>query len=131
MKLKKLVILTIFALITFPSWSIDYVIQQAYQAQHGDLQVQGKGYVIKILSDDTKGAKHQCFILRLENKQTLLVAHNIDLAPRVVNLNKGDLVEFYGEYEYNSKGGVIHWTHKSTNNNHSHGWLKHQGTLYQ
>ena len=76
-------------------------------------------------------SKHQRFILRLENNQTLLIAHNIDLAPRVANIKKGDKVEFYGEYEYNKKGGVIHWTHKSSSTRHQHGWLKHNGNLYQ
>ena len=131
MKLKLLIILTVLSLISLPSWSNDSDLQQAYQAKQSDVQLQGSGYVIKILSDDTKGSKHQRFILRLENNQTLLIAHNIDLAPRVANIKKGDKVEFYGEYEYNKKGGVIHWTHKSNSTKHQHGWLKHNGNLYQ
>ena len=106
-------------------------IKTAYLAQQSDLQVQGIGKVIKILSDDTKGSKHQRFVLLLSSKQTLLIAHNIDLAPKIPNLRRGDTVAFYGEYEYNKKGGVVHWTHKNPGNNDAHGWLKHKDIVYQ
>ncbi|MVC61982.1 DUF3465 domain-containing protein, partial [Vibrio cholerae] len=100
----------------------DAVLQQAYQSQQSDLQVQGFGQVVKVLPDDNDGSKHQKFILKLNSGQTLLVAHNIDLAPRIPNLKVGDSVEFYGEYEWNKKGGVLHWTHKDPQNRHAHGW---------
>ncbi|WP_187379175.1 DUF3465 domain-containing protein, partial [Vibrio cholerae] len=77
----------------------DAVLQQAYQSQQSDLQVQGFGQVVKVLLDDNDGSRHQKFILKLNSGQTLLVAHNIDLAPRIPNLKVGDSVEFYGEYE--------------------------------
>ncbi|HGP6262788.1 TPA: DUF3465 domain-containing protein, partial [Vibrio cholerae O1] len=108
----------------------DAVLQQAYQSQQSDLQVQGFGQVVKVLPDDNDGSKHQKFILKLNSGQTLLVAHNIDLAPRIPNLKVGDSVEFYGEYEWNKKGGVLHWTHKDPQNRHAHGWLKHNGQVY-
>ncbi len=63
--------------------------------------------------------------------QTILIAHNIDLAPRINSVSKGDSVEFYGEYEWNKKGGVVHWTHKDPHGNHIGGWLKHNGKMYQ
>ncbi|MGO4234425.1 DUF3465 domain-containing protein [Vibrio cholerae] len=109
----------------------DAVLQQAYQSQQSDLQVQGFGQVAKVLPDDNDGSKHQKFILKLNSGQTLLVAHNIDLAPRIPNLKVGDSVEFYGEYEWNKKGGVLHWTHKDPQNRHAHGWLKHNGQVYE
>ncbi|EOI6384129.1 DUF3465 domain-containing protein, partial [Vibrio cholerae] len=83
----------------------DAVLQQAYLSQQSDLQVQGFGQVSKVLPDDNDGSRHQKFILKLNSGQTLLVAHNIDLAPRIPNLKVGDSVEFYGEYEWNKKGG--------------------------
>ncbi|ENM5760217.1 DUF3465 domain-containing protein [Vibrio mimicus] len=109
----------------------DAVLQQAYKSQQSDLQVQGFGQVVKVLPDDNDGSKHQKFILKLNSGQTLLVAHNIDLAPRIPNLKVGDSVEFYGEYEWNKKGGVLHWTHKDPQNRHAHGWLKHNGQVYE
>ncbi|ENM5935886.1 DUF3465 domain-containing protein [Vibrio mimicus] len=109
----------------------DAVLQQAYQSQQSDIQVQGFGQVAKVLPDDNDGSRHQKFILKLNSGQTLLVAHNIDLAPRIPNLKVGDSVEFYGEYEWNKKGGVLHWTHKDPQNRHAHGWLKHNGQVYE
>ncbi|ELU4011512.1 DUF3465 domain-containing protein [Vibrio mimicus] len=109
----------------------DAVLQQAYQSQQSDLQVQGFGQVVKVLPDDNDGSRHQKFILKLNSGQTLLVAHNIDLAPRIPNLKIGDSVEFYGEYEWNKKGGVLHWTHQDPQNRHAHGWLKHNGQVYE
>ncbi|EHH3082089.1 DUF3465 domain-containing protein [Vibrio vulnificus] len=109
----------------------DAFLQQAYQSQQSDLQVQGFGQVVKVLPDDNDGSRHQKFILKLNSGQTLLVTHNIDLASRIPNLKIGDSVEFYGEYEWNKKGGVLHWTHKDPQNRHAHGWLKHNGQVYE
>ena len=106
-------------------------IAEAYRAQRSDVQVRGAGTVKKVLRDDLDGSRHQRFLLRLDNNQTLLVAHNIDLAPRIDNLTEGDRVAFFGEYEWNNQGGVLHWTHHDPGGRHPGGWLKHQGRTYQ
>jgi hypothetical protein len=103
----------------------------AFRNQQSDLQVRGSGVVVSLLADDNQGSRHQRFILELSSGQTLLVSHNIDLAPRINALRKGDSVEFYGEYEWNDRGGVIHWTHHDPAGRHPDGWLKHEGTTYQ
>lgn len=94
-------------------------------------QVQGEGVVIKLLADDNEGRRHQKFILKLASGQTLLVAHDIDLAPRVSPLAVGDTVAFNGEYEWNERGGVVHWTHHDPRSRHQDGWLKAAGRTYQ
>ncbi|MGI9205012.1 MAG: DUF3465 domain-containing protein [Woeseiaceae bacterium] len=94
-------------------------------------QARGSGVVVRILSDDNEGSRHQRFILRLASGRTLLVAHNIDLAARVANIEVGDTVEFNGEFESNSQGGVIHWTHHDPQRMHTDGWLRHKGRTYQ
>ena len=103
----------------------------AFEQRQSDVQVKGQGEVLRILSDDNDGSRHQRFIVRLGSGQTLLIAHNIDLAPRISSLRTGDLVEFYGEYEWNSKGGVVHWTHHDPQGIHVDGWLKHGGRTYK
>ncbi len=94
-------------------------------------QVQGNGTVTRVLSDDNDGSRHQRFILKLESGQTLLVAHNIDLAPRINSLGPGDTVLFFGEYEWNDRGGVIHWTHHDPGAQHVDGWIEHNGKRYK
>ncbi len=113
------------------TYANDAALKQAYESRQSDLQVQGDGQVIRLLPDDNDGSRHQRFILRLNSRQTLLVAHNIDLAPRIPSLAVGDTVEFYGEYEWNSQGGVLHWTHHDPNGRHTDGWLKHKGQVYR
>lgn len=107
------------------------VVEAAFNNRQSDVQVQGQGRVVRILSDDNEGSRHQRFILEVDSKLSVLIAHNIDLAPRINDLNKGDTVTFYGEYEWNAKGGVVHWTHNDPGNRHIDGWLQHQGRTYQ
>ena len=106
-------------------------IEKAYHDKQSNVQVQGIGKVSRILSDDNNGSKHQKFLLKLPSKLTLLVAHNIDLSKRIDKLKEGDEVEFYGEYEWNNKGGVLHWTHHDPRGKHKDGWLKHNGVVYK
>jgi hypothetical protein len=107
------------------------LIEKAYADRRSDQQVQVEGRVEKLLPDDRDGSRHQRFIVRLDSGLTLLVAHNIDLAPRVRDLTVDDRVELYGEYEWNERGGVIHWTHRDPRGSHPDGWIRHQGRLYQ
>jgi len=94
-------------------------------------QVAGEGTVKTLLRDDAKGSRHQRFILSLPAGRTLLIAHNIDLVPRLNQLKTGDTVAFSGVYEQNNKGGVVHWTHHDPQGRHPAGWLKHAGKTYQ
>jgi hypothetical protein len=109
----------------------DQQLATAFDQHQSNIQVEGQGTVSRILPDDMNGSRHQRFILRLASGQTLLLAHNIDLAPRLDNLNEGDRISFYGEYEWNSKGGVVHWTHHDPAGKHGAGWIKHHGNTYQ
>lgn len=106
-------------------------IASAYKNKQSDVQVKGSGIVKRVLRDDNEGSRHQKFILRLPDNASILVAHNIDLAPRIPNLQSGDTIEFYGEYEWNEQGGVLHWTHHDPRGRHEGGWLKHRGKTYQ
>jgi hypothetical protein len=109
----------------------DSPIGRAFASGTSDVQVEGEGTVISILSDDVAGSRHQRFIVQLASGQTLLITHNIDLAPRIAGLKVGDSVLFNGQYVWNEKGGVIHWTHHDPQGRHVAGWVMHNGKRYQ
>ena len=111
--------------------AVETTLREAYANRRGDIQVEGAGRVTRILRDDTQGSRHQRFIIELGSGQTVLVSHNIDLAPRVEGLRVGDEVTFFGEYEWNPQGGVIHWTHHDPAGRHPDGWIRHRGRTYR
>lgn len=106
------------------------LIAQLFQKQKSDVEVHATGTVTRILSDDNDGSPHQRFVLRLSNGLTVLVAHNIDVAPRLNGLAVGDTVEFLGEYVWTEQGGTVHWTHHDPEGTHHDGWLKWDGKTY-
>jgi len=113
------------------SLSSDSAFANAFKNRASHLQLGGHGTIVKVLSDDNNGSRHQRFIVRLNSGLTLLVAHNIDFAPRVASLDEGDSINFYGQYEWNQKGGLVHWTHADPNGFHVAGWIEHKGQKYQ
>jgi len=93
--------------------------------------VEAAGEVVALLRDDNRGSRHQRFILRLASGHTVLLSHNIDLAPRIDALREGDRVDFRGQYEWNERGGVVHWTHRDPQGRRPGGWVEHEGRRYR
>jgi uncharacterized protein DUF3465 len=109
----------------------DNSIGRAFASRASNIQVEGEGTVIRLLPDDLNGSRHQRFIVQLASGQTLLIAHNIDIAPRIDGVEENDTVRFSGEYVWNDKGGVIHWTHHDPGGRRASGWVLHNGKTYQ
>jgi hypothetical protein len=86
-------------------------LDRAFKERRSNVQVEGEGTVDRLLDDDVDGSRHQRFIVRLPSGQTILILHNIDIAPRVDNPQHGDSIRFYGEYIWSAQGGKVHWTH--------------------
>jgi len=105
-------------------------LENLFQTKASGVQIAGQGVVTHVLADDNDGDRHQRFILKLSSGQTLLIAHNIDIAPRLDGLSVGDQVAFFGEYTYNDQGGTIHWTHHDPQGSHVAGWLEWNGQRY-
>jgi len=111
------------------------------------------GIVDRLLEDDAYGSRHQRFILRVTsgpwkehdrpgppdaktenhigpNGRTILISHNIDVAPRLDGLSPGDAVRVRGKYKWNDLGGVMHWTHHAPEEGGEDGWIEYDGKRY-
>ena len=100
------------------------------RSQRSDVVVESAGSVIKNLPDDTDGDQHQRFLVRLSSGDMILVAHNIDLAARVP-VDAGDIVRFKGQFQWNDRGGCVHWTHRDPRQHHEDGWVEVNGQRFQ
>ncbi|MFK8028150.1 MAG: DUF3465 domain-containing protein [Gammaproteobacteria bacterium] len=114
----------------FKSLSSSTSIESLYQSRQSGVMIEFEGLVVKLLSDDNEGSRHQRFIVKLDSNHTVLIAHNIDVAPRVP-LKVNQPITIYGQYEWNDRGGVVHWTHLDSYGSHEHGWINFQGKKYQ
>jgi hypothetical protein len=108
----------------------EQAILDAFAQHESGMPVQVTATVTQVLADDLQGARHQRFIVRLAGGHTLLVSHNIDIADRVP-VARGDIVTLRGEYEWNDRGGVVHWTHHDPQGRREGGFIEHQGRRYE
>ncbi|OLO04435.1 DUF3465 domain-containing protein [Salinicola socius] len=106
-------------------------LERAFDTHEEGFWIEAAGRVVRVLPDDRQGSRHQRIIVALETGQTLLIAHNIDLAPRIEYVEPGDRLRFRGEYVWNAQGGVIHWTHHDPDGSGAGGWLEHRGRRYR
>jgi len=105
-------------------------IEAAFKARRSKVWVESEGVVSRLLPDDRRPPRHQQFLLRLPSGRTLKVAHNVDQAPKLP-LRVGDPLRFRGRYEYDPRGGVLHWTHRDRRHRDRGGWLEHGGRIYR
>ena len=103
---------------------------KAFQKRDTGSWIEVTGFVKRLLSDDNDGSRHQRFIIDIGDRRTLLIAHNIDLAQRVP-LREGDSVRVRGQYEWNDRGGVLHWTHHDPAGRHAEGYVEYRGRRYR
>lgn len=106
-------------------------IERLFASEESGVVVEAEGVVDRVLADDLEGNRHQRLIVRLSSGHTILISHNIDLAPRVEGIAPGDRVRFRGQYEWNEKGGLVHWTHHDPDGTRPGGWIEHAGETYR
>ena len=101
-------------------------IARGFAAHESGFMLTVEGEVEKLLPDDRDGSHPQRFLVRLAEGPTLLVAHHIDLAERAP-IDPGDRLRLRGQYEWNERGGVLHWTHPTPGGEHPDGWIEVAG----
>jgi len=113
-----------------PSGSGDSAIVNAIQAHRNVDFVEGSGMVVvKLLPDDTNGAQHQKWIVRLSNGLTMQAVYNTDMCEHVP-LNVGDVVSMGGQFIMTNQGPLLHWLHYDPRQNRPDGYVEVNGKDY-
>ncbi|MEO6796107.1 MAG: DUF3465 domain-containing protein [Candidatus Dormibacter sp.] len=109
----------------------DAAVVQDFQAHRSNVEVTADGTVITIFPDRHSNAGvHEQFIMRLASGGfTVEVEHNISIGARVP-LSTGDRVIVHGDYIWNDKGGLIHFTHHDPRGTHEGGYIQDNGKTY-
>lgn len=105
-------------------------IEKAFRAKRSKVWVEDEGEIVHLLPDDRIAPRHQLCLVELASGHTIKISHNVDLAPQVP-WRKGDSLAFRGRFEWNDKGGVVHWTHHDPRGRKKGGWLRHEGKTYK
>ncbi len=106
-------------------------VQRAFQGHTDQVQVTMIGTIDRVLSDqDGPSGPHERFIVRLTDvAMTVLIEHNLSLAPRVP-VATGGAVVVHGEYIWNAQGGLVHFTHHDPDRSHEGGYILYGGKRY-
>lgn len=110
----------------------DAAVCSAYDAGRSHAEVVADGTIDRVLGVQAgRVSPHEGFLLRLGSGCDLIVRVevNTDFTGEFP-LHTGEHVLVKGEYEYYSRGGVIHWTHRDPRGRHENGYIQAGGTLY-
>lgn len=88
------------------------------------------GVACRLLHDDNDISRHQRFIVDIGGGNTVLIAHNLEVADRVP-VGMGDRVAVRGMYEWNDLGGLLHWTHHDPHGEVPGGYIRLRSRTYQ
>jgi uncharacterized protein YdeI (BOF family) len=102
-----------------------------FKHQRSHVEVTAEGTVVQVLPDSTgPSGPHERFIVKLASGNlTVEIDHNLAIGRRVP-VSEGDRVIVHGEYVWNSKGGLIHFTHHDPKGRREGGYIQDNGTTY-
>jgi len=109
-------------------------VYDAWRAGRSHIEVTASGSVARILGERPgPSGVHEGFLLHLRGSEgrglTVRVEDNVDLTGPIP-MRTGDDVTVRGEYIYDPRGGLIHYTHRDPRNRHPGGFVRVNGRLY-
>lgn len=88
------------------------IVGHDFRYHRSGLWVTLRARVTRLLPDSQGRYRHQRFIVRCRNGQSILIVNDVSIGARVP-VRKGDTVGVRGEYVWNERGGLVHFTHHS------------------
>jgi hypothetical protein len=109
-------------------------VYDAWRAHRSYVQVTASGSVARVLGTRLGPAgEHEGFLLHLSGAEgrglTVRVEDNTDLTGPIP-LQAGEDAIVSGEYIYDPRGGIIHYTHRDPRGRHPSGYVRVNGRLY-
>ena len=109
-------------------------VYDAWRAQRSSVEVTASGSVARIFGTRLgRSGEHEGFLLHLRGPGghglTVRVEDNVDITGPIP-LQTGDDVEVRGEYIFDPRGGIVHYTHHDPRGHHSSGYVKVRDRLY-
>ena len=105
-----------------------------WQAQRSYVEVTASGTVTRLLGTRRgPSGDHEGFLMKLDGAGrglTIRVEDNVGLTGPVP-LVAGDALEVRGEYIFDPRGGLVHYTHRDPSGRHAAGFILTGGRLYQ
>jgi hypothetical protein len=109
-------------------------VYNAWVQKRSYVEVTASGSVARVLGTRPgPSGVHTQFLVHLGaggNGLTVRVADNVDMTGRLA-ISPGDSVVLRGEYIYDPRGGLIHWTHRDPRGRHEAGYVSINGRYYQ
>jgi hypothetical protein len=109
-------------------------VYDAWRAQRSRVEVTADGTVARVLGlREGPSGRHEGFLLHLRGSSgrglTVRVEDNVDITGPIP-VQPGDQVEVRGEYVYDPRGGLIHYTHHDPRGRHPSGYVRVNGRVY-
>jgi hypothetical protein len=110
-------------------------VYDAWAHHRSRIEVTAAGSVARILGTrEGRSGAHEGFLLHLRGASgrglTVRVEDNVDLTGPIP-LAPGDDVEVRGEYIYDPRGGLIHYTHTDPRGRHPGGYVRVGDKIYR
>ena len=110
-------------------------VYDAWRAGRSHIEVIANGSVARMLGTHRgRSGNHEGFLLHLSGSAgrglTVRVEDNVDLTGPIP-LSEGQDVVVRGEYIFDERGGIVHYTHRDPRGRHISGYVLVDGKFYQ